>query len=458
MKQQKLSLLIVIGLFLINFAGALDFSTEMNSNVIVKDFNNPVELTIHITGAVPGDYNVYTLADVSLEPRGIFKITEPKLTRKFTITPTENLEINGLYTLTYTLNHRDVEQIDKKLVLKLVNLEDIIEIGSESIMPENGSNTIEFYIKNKENVYIKNVTAKFSSVLFKTEKTFSLKPYEILNVKVEVKDNKLAQTKAGAYIIDSTWQTNEGDVEIQGNMFIGEKKGIATTEDKSGLLIQTETINKINAGNVLETVQVNLTRNIVSRLFTSFNVGPTFTEREGLTIKYLWIKDGLGPSEVYTVKATTNYVFPFLAVVLGVFLFFGFKRFSQTKVEVIKSASHVRTKNSLFALKIKISIKATKDIENVTLIDKVPPIVKIYEKFGMLKPDKIDPESRRLHWHIGDLKAGEERIFTYVIYSKVGVVGKFSLPEALAVFEKDGKIQEVNSNRFYFMSGQVSKE
>ena len=46
----------------------------------------------------------------------------------------------------------------------------------------------------------------------------------------------------------------------------------------------------------------------------------------------------------------------------------------------------------------------------MSIIDKVPAIVKIYKKFGLIKPDKIDAASRRIHWNIGDLDAGEERV------------------------------------------------
>ena len=73
----------------------------------------------------------------------------------------------------------------------------------------------------------------------------------------------------------------------------------------------------------------------------------------------------------------------------------------------------------------------------------------------MVQPDKIDTQNRRIHWNIGDLNAGEERVFTYIIYSKVGVVGKFSLPEALTVFERNGNMHEVESNKVFFMSDQV---
>ncbi|MBT7238024.1 hypothetical protein HN865_04160 [Candidatus Woesearchaeota archaeon] len=53
---------------------------------------------------------------------------------------------------------------------------------------------------------------------------------------------------------------------------------------------------------------------------------------------------------------------------------------------------------------------------------------------------------------------GEERVFSYIVYSKIGVVGKFSLPEALAVFEKEGEIHEVESNKVFFLSEQTSKD
>jgi hypothetical protein len=208
-------------------------------------------------------------------------------------------------------------------------------------------------------------------------------------------------------------------------------------------------------GNVVETVQVNLERNIFSRLFTTFNIEPTFTERHGFTVEYMWKKERLNPADTYKIEAKTNYLLPFMIIFVTILVLLGFKRFSETKLEIKKSVSHVRTKNGEFALKVTLTLKSKKDVESVTVIDKVPAIVKIYKKFGAVKPDKIDSESRRIHWNIGDLNVGEERTFSYIIYSKVGVVGKFSLPEALAVFEKENKIHEISSNQVFFMSDQI---
>ncbi|MCK5321184.1 hypothetical protein KAJ38_01275 [Candidatus Pacearchaeota archaeon] len=449
----KKLLVVLIGLLCLTFVSALDVSEQYNNDVIVRDIDNHIDLTLTVTNASSGIYNVYTLADVSIKPSETFTITDGTIEKTFTVTATENLDVEGYYTFTYTLNYRGVEKIDKKFTINLLNLEDVLEISSDSIDPE--SDKITFYIQNKENVDLKNLTATFSSILFDIERSFDIGPKERLEISVDVDKDKLKKTKAGVYVIQSTFQTNKGTRKVSGNLYLGEKKGILSMEDKSGFLIITETITKVNSGNVLEGVEIKLKRNIFSRLFTSFNIEPTITDRQGLVIEYTWIKEQLKPAEIYTVKAKTNYLFPFFTILFAVLALLGFKQFSETKIEVTKSVSHVKTKNGEFALKISLSLKAKKNVENVTLIDKVPAIVKIYKNFGMAKPDKIDTESRRISWNLGDLNAGEERIFTYIVYSKVGVIGKFALPGALVVFEENDQIHEVESNQVFFMSDQI---
>jgi hypothetical protein len=49
------------------------------------------------------------------------------------------------------------------------------------------------------------------------------------------------------------------------------------------------------------------------------------------------------------------------------------------------------------------------------------------------------------------MQPGERRVFSYIIYSKIGVLGKFALPQATAVYERDGKVKETHSNQAFFM-------
>ena len=450
--MKKISFLL-IGLLCLALTSALQMSAEYDTDILVRNVDNSIELKLEISNASAGIYNLYTLADISIKPSKTFTLTSDTATKTFTLTQTENLNVDGYYTFTYTLNHRGVEKISNKMSINFINLDDAIEISSDTI--DMDSDKISFYIQNKNPITLKNLSAKFSSVLFKTEKTFDLGPKEKLEIQVDIDKDKLQKTKAGVYIIESVFQTNKGEEKINGNLYLGEKKGITTIEDKTGLLIKTETITKINSGNVVETIQIKTTRNIISRLFTTFNIEPTLTERNNLNVEYTWVKERLNPTEAYTVKTETNYIFPLLILIVIILAFFGVKRFFETKVEIEKSVHHVKTKNGEFALKVTISLKAKKNIENASLVDKVPAIVKIYKKFGTVHPDKIDSANRRIHWSIGDLNTGEVRVFTYIVYSKVGVVGKFSLPSALSVFEYNGKIHEVNSNKVFFMSDQV---
>ncbi|MBU2577191.1 MAG: hypothetical protein KKF50_05740 [Nanoarchaeota archaeon] len=443
----------LIGILCLSLVSALEVSEQHDTDILVSGVDSSITLTLSITNASGGTYNVYTLAELTMNPSAMFIIPEGSIEKDFVISANENLDVEGYYTFTYTLNHRDVEKINNKFTIQILSLGDILEVSSDSIDPESGK--VSFYVENKENVRLENLFAQFSSILFDFEKTFDIGPHEKVEIPVVVDVGKLKRTKAGVYIIEANFQTDKGIEKIEGNLYLGEKKGITSTEDSSGLLIRTQIVTKINVGNIVEGVEVKLKRNIFSRLFTSFNIEPTITERKGLMIEYTWIKERLNPTEAYIVKSKTNYVFPFFTILFAIIALLGFKRFTQTKIEVKKSVHHVKTKNGEFALKITLTLKAKKSVENVTLIDRVPAIVKIYKKFGLIKPDKIDATSRRIHWNIGDLQAGEERVFNYVVYSKVGVVGKFSLPEALTVFEKNEKIFEVESNKVFFMSDQI---
>ena len=66
-------------------------------------------------------------------------------------------------------------------------------------------------------------------------------------------------------------------------------------------------------------------------------------------------------------------------------------------------------------------------------------------------------KNRRIEWHFDKLEAGESRIISYIIYSKVGVLGKFALPTTTAVYEKEGEIHESESNHAFFIADQARK-
>ncbi|MEK6913465.1 MAG: hypothetical protein AABW47_02225, partial [Nanoarchaeota archaeon] len=120
--------------------------------------------------------------------------------------------------------------------------------------------------------------------------------------------------------------------------------------------------------------------------------------------------------------------------------------------------SFVRAKGGEFALKVSVIVSARKYVEKVHIIDRLPPLVKLHERFGGELPKKVDERNGRMEWDFAKLQAGEARIISYIIYSKVGVLGKFALPTTKAVYEKDGEVHESESNHAFFIADQIRKD
>ena len=183
---------------------------------------------------------------------------------------------------------------------------------------------------------------------------------------------------------------------------------------------------------------------------------PISTERSGISIKYHWEKE-IKPGEALVVTGTTNYTFPFILLILIIIVGVSAKLYYSNSVSLTKRVSFVKTRGGEFAVKVVLYVKTKKHIENLQVIDRLPGSTQLYEKFGM-KPDRIDHATRRLIWNVHRLNAGEERVFSYIIYSKLKIVGKFELPSATAIFESEGKSNEVFSNKTYFMNETVKQE
>ena len=197
-------------------------------------------------------------------------------------------------------------------------------------------------------------------------------------------------------------------------------------------------------------------KDIVSRLFTGFSDTPDKTERSGLVVSYVWQKQ-LQPGDSWEVKATTNYTLPFILILLVIVVVFFVKVANRTHVTVSKNVSYVRTRGGEFALKVTLSVRAKNHVDKLQLVDRLPGMTVLYEKFGT-KPDRMDSMTKRLFWAIPQMQAGEERVFSYIVYSKINIVGRFELPAAAIMYERDGTIHEALSNRAFFLNDTVMEE
>jgi len=171
----------------------------------------------------------------------------------------------------------------------------------------------------------------------------------------------------------------------------------------------------------------------------------------------VWNRE-LDPGETLEITVRTNWLFPLVVILLIVAIILLVKQYSKTSIVMKKRVNFVRAKGGEFALKVSVIVSARKYVERVNVIDRLPPLVSLYEKYGQEKPTRFDEKNRRLEWYFEKLEAGETRMLSYVIFSKVGVVGKFALPTASAIYEKDGEINETESNRAFFISEQRVKD
>jgi hypothetical protein len=119
-------------------------------------------------------------------------------------------------------------------------------------------------------------------------------------------------------------------------------------------------------------------------------------------------------------------------------------------VSVKKKVVFVKTKGGEFALRIVLYVRALKNIQKVSITERIPGIVKIFKKFGLIEPTNIDEKKRIVEWKFDSMNAGEERVVSYIVYSKIGIFGKFELAPAIAIYDCNGQVYEEESNRVVF--------
>jgi hypothetical protein len=450
----KSSITLLVLIFLSCFASALDVSSTINDPVLILDLDDTAKFELTINSNNNSEtYNLYSLNQIELTPSQVSVDGEKSL--NVTIKKTSGLQPKNPYSFTYFLKN-DEEEFKEVLKIKVMNIEDLIKINSEP--NDLSSNQLTFYIENTEGTTVENLNLKLSSIFFNTEETVSLGPNEKKKITVDLTEEEAKLITAGVYIINAEVETLEGTKTIQGRINIGAHSDVQTTEESSGLLIRKNVVIKQNNGNTVEDITIKIEKGIINRIFTTFNQEPNLVNRDQGSVTYTWKKQ-LKPGETFKLITKTNYLIPVLIILVLIAAFFVIKKFYQTKLEIKKSVKPVRTKGKEYlALRVKIQAKAKQDIENVTITDKIPNVVKIYNKFTTQKPDKIDTKNRRLQWNFGNMKSGEERVVSYVIYSKVKIIGKFTLPETKAVFEKDSQIAETQSNKVYFLTEEERRD
>ena len=444
-------LIIVFSLFSVS-AINLDIVKTPVNDFVVSDLNQPGIFLLNITNhGIDDHFSIYSLVGVKIEPQDSFFIAsgDSKLVT-IKVYPNRDLkQDSGSLVFIYKIKGDNSGIKEDTLNLNVIKLENAFSIGTYSIEPQSEQATI--YFNNNYNINYDKISAKFVAVFFGFSQSFSLGPFEKKDFTIPLMREKTSLLSAGQYILKTDLDISGVEKTLESNIRFSEKNFIDTQQEDYGFAVNKVVIMKTNKGNLESMADIVVKKNIISRLFTTFNLDPYKVERTGFSVYYYWQKE-LKPSDIFTVRVTTNWLIPLLVVVAAIILAFFISVYRRSFVIVRKKVSFVRAKGGQFGLKVSLHVRGRGFVERVKVFDRVPAIAKLYERFGAIAPSRFDASTRRLEWNLGTLDRGEERVLTYIIYSKVGVVGKFELPKATAVYEKDNRIHESESNKAYFVT------
>jgi len=441
---------IIFMLAMVCISSVLAFSVQKTdvSSVIVKEAANPAIYNFTITTGYSGSAELYSIVGIDLLPRGAFEVSAGVNNIEVRAFPADKYrEQMGNFVVEYYLKGSEPLFKDN-IAFRVVSIKDVLKVNPSNLHPDDSF--LNLSITNSENVNLENIDVTLDSEFFTTSKKMTIKPYETISIILPVDKTKTAKLTAGRYMVSAKIETENSKIKLDGIINYLEKQGTSLVKSSEGYIIRKTIVTKKNEGNTIVQDNITLNKDAISRLFTSFSVSPSKVVRKGLSTEYTWNKQLL-PSESWGVSTTTNYTLPFLFLILIIVISFLVKIYYMSALSITKRCSYVKTKGGQFALKVSVSIKAKTHVDKVQVIDLLPGMTKLYEHFGV-KPSKIEPGTRRLFWNIDHLQSGEERIFSYIIYTTVNVVGRFELPSATVIYEKEGKTHELLSNRAFFMS------
>jgi len=438
---------------------AIDLSIQKQTSdeVMIVDLNLPAVVNLIVTNNGYADkFLFYTFFGIGLEPSERIEIANgatKNIELKFYPRPDYNTR--GYATFYYYIQGTDKTEIEKQITVKVIDLKDSFEIGLSDVYPE--SSSIDIYLYNKINYEFDNLSFQATSPFFNLNNDgVLLGPYQKKVFTVQLNKEDFAKLMAGYYTADAKITYLGHVASITGQIKFAEKDIVKTDTSDSGFIIVTKTIKKSNQGNTIADSITIIKKNILSRLFTTFNVAPTTVERQGGNVYYTW-KQTLNPGETKVVKAVTNWLIPLIVIVFIILIIVLVNLYRRRDVVLKKSVQFVKAKGGEFALRVDIKVQARKFVEKISIVERLPPLVRIFERFLGEQPLRYDDAKKKIEWMFNTLQPGEKRILSYIIYSRLGVLGKFALPRTVAFYEKDGKIKESTSNKAYFVAEQIKK-
>jgi hypothetical protein len=179
------------------------------------------------------------------------------------------------------------------------------------------------------------------------------------------------------------------------------------------------------------------------------DIEPVTTDSSGTRVIYTWSVPALGPGEQYTISYKIAIWRMWLALgIVAVIGYVTYKWVSKPKIgKMVRHEGEIARGKEIVVL-LEVKNRALHEIKDVEVVDVVPQIARVVDKFDTLRPKaKRVPGGTELRWNLGSMRAGEERVVTYRIRSVVDVVGHLALPEAQMAFLDRSKVRRTSVSK-----------
>ncbi|HLP79465.1 MAG TPA: hypothetical protein VK158_02425 [Acidobacteriota bacterium] len=308
---------------------------------------------------------------------------------------------------------------------------------------------------NKNPLDINSLVVTLTSPLFNEEFSTQLAPNDQVTKILSYKINP--QTPPQKAYVDIALKAN--------NISLGSMKRVqlevipalpgfereVVTEEKEWLK-EVYVVKLFNNGNVEATEKVQLESSFLQRLFTQSDIEPTYQKIDG---EYYSVFDvTLAPGTGLQLSVVKNYQ-PFAittAILLVVVLVCVTLYYLLRSAVVIRKEVRVieQQEEGVSKMKVLLHVKnrTGKLLENVKVIERTPNITEVDKQFavGTLKPTKIVAHGSKgtlVRWDFATLEPYEERIITYIINSKLSILGDIGLPASIVKYDTYGQTRTV---------------
>lgn len=333
------------------------------------------------------------------------------------------IDRSGLYRVNiFVKSQATSEIVEGSTIIRLAPLKDSLSITVKPDPLSVKDMTITVVFKNTAEVNVGTVRIEAESPIFSDEFEFSLAPKEEQSFDVDV---DLTKAEGGEHPINmKVYEEGKFVFEKDVPYRLEEIKDFEESRSITGFLIREKVLTFENDGNIKEKVEVEEDSTFLEKIFSYFSEKPLFKTEAG-ALKATWSLE-VQPYSTKEIIVKTNYLLPLTLLALIIIGFAFTVRYQSTGLIVTKSASRAKS-NKGTAFKVTIKVRNRKDaVRELRVKDFLPKHLKVHEKFDFTKPSKVTDSY--VEWFLPLLQGGEERVFTYYLYTEGDYTGSLVLP------------------------------